>query len=143
MGDVRRAIEKQCPDADVRSAGAWDAFKSDLPKMIRESPHDHLVFVGHSLGCNTIAQAASSVSKVDLVVLIEPAGDDIRLPKHVARCIWYQRSNFDWIGQAKVSGASAKKINGGHNDIAHSPTVITEVVDAINEIPIKGRRGKR
>jgi hypothetical protein len=140
MGSVRRAIQKQCPNADVQSAGAWDAYKSDLPRMIRESPHDHLVLVGHSLGCNTIAQAARNVSKVDLLVLIEPAGDDIRLPKTVARCIWYQRSNFDWVWQAKVTGASPTKISGGHNDIAHSAAVITEVVEAINGIPIKGRK---
>src|SRR4051794_15714525 len=72
MGNVRRAIEKQCPNADVVSAGAWDAFKTDLPKIIRESPHEHYVLVGHSLGCQTINEAAKKVSKVDLLVFIEP-----------------------------------------------------------------------
>jgi hypothetical protein len=143
MGSVRRAIEKQCPKAEVCSAGAWDAFKSDVPKMIRKSPHDHVVLVGHSLGCNTITQAAEKVSKVDLLVLIEPAGDDILLPKNVGRCIWYQRTNFDWVWQAKVAGATPTRINGGHNDIAHSKAVITEVVDAINEIPIAGHGRKK
>src|SRR3954470_1112025 len=70
MGEVRRAIEKQCPNADVVSAGAWDAFKTDLPKIIRESPHDHYVLVGHSLGCQTIADTARKVPKVDLLVFL-------------------------------------------------------------------------
>src|SRR3954451_21665427 len=89
MGNVRRAIEKQCPNADVVSAGAWDAFKADLPKIIRESPHDHYVLVGHSLGCQTITETAKKVSKVDLLVYIEPAWDDIQLPRNVQQCLWY------------------------------------------------------
>jgi pimeloyl-ACP methyl ester carboxylesterase len=137
MGTVRRAIEKQCPDADVKSAGFWDAFKTDVQKMLRESPHDHVVLIGHSLGCQTIAQATRQVKKVDLLVLIEPAGDDIRLQKNVEKYLWYQRTNFDWIRPAKISGASPTRINGGHNDIAQSPEVVNSVVKAINEIKIK------
>ena len=140
MGNVRRAIEKQCPNADVVSAGAWDAYKTDVSKIIRESPHDHVVLVGHSLGCQTIAQTAGKLSKVDLVVFIEPAGDDFRLPRSAERYLWYKRSNFDWVWQAKVIGASAATINGGHNDIAQSPQLIAEVVKAINGIKVAERR---
>lgn len=140
MGPVRRAIEKQCPNADVVSAGAWDAFKTDLPKIIRESPHDHYVLVGHSLGCQTIAETARKVPKVDLLVFLDPAWDDIQLPRNVQTCLWYQRSDWDWIREAKVNGASPWIIKGGHNDVPQSPEVIAAVVRAINGIPVaKGR----
>lgn len=135
MGSIRRAIQRQCPNADVVSAGAWDAYKSDVLRMIRKSRRDHLVLVGHSLGCQTAAQTASQVSKVDLVVLIEPAWDDIRLPRNVGRCLWFRRSDFGMVRQAKVIGASPTQIKGGHDDIPHSAELIAEVVKAINEIP--------
>jgi len=140
MGEIRRAIERQCPNADVASAGWWDAYKSDLPRMIRESPHDHLVLIGHSLGCQTIAETAGKVSKVDLLVLIDPAWDDIHLPRTVQRSLWYRRSDFGFPRQANVVGASAVTIQGGHDDIAQSKQLIAEVVKAINGIAVKGRR---
>src|SRR5262245_58720253 len=143
VGSVRRAIQQQCPDADVISAGAWDAYKSDLPRIIRESPRDHLVLVGHSLGCQTIAETAKKVAKVDLVVMIEPAWDDIRLPRNVARCLWYQRTDFGWERRASVAGASPATIKGGHNDVPHSKELIAAVVDAINGIPVRRKNEKR
>jgi hypothetical protein len=140
MGNVRRAIEKQCPNADVVSAGAWDAFKADLPKIIRESPHDHYVLVGHSLGCQTNTETAKKVSKVDLLVYLDPAWDDIRLPRNVQTCLWYQRSNWDWIREANVVGASPWIIKGGHNDVPQSAEVIAAVVRSINGIRVESRR---
>jgi pimeloyl-ACP methyl ester carboxylesterase len=140
MGDLRRAIEKQCPNADVVSAGWWDAYKNDMAKIIRDKPHEHVVLIGHSLGCETIAQAAGKVPKVDLVVLIDPAWDDIHLPRSVEHCLWYRRSDFGWEREANVSGASFVTIKGGHNDIPQSPQLIAEVVKAINGIPVKARR---
>lgn len=140
MGSVRRAIERQCPQADVVSAGAWDAYKSDVMRIIQKSPHDHVVLIGHSLGCQAVAQTIRSVSKVDLAVFIEPAGDDIRLPRTVERTLWYQRTGFDLIWKAKVIGASPMPIEGGHNDIVHSAKLITGVVRAINEIQIRRPR---
>ena len=141
MGDVRRAIEKQCPDADVVSAGWWDAYKSDMAQIIRDKPHDHIVLVGHSLGCQTIAETAKKVSKVDLVVLIDPAWDDIHLPRNIERCLWYRRSDFGWEREANVSGGSGFiTIKGGHNDIPQSPQLIEAVVQAINGIPVKSKR---
>lgn len=138
MGPVRHAIEKQCPNADVVSAGAWDAFKTDLQKIIRESPHDHYVLVGHSLGCQTIAETAKKVSKVDLLVFLDPASDDIRLPRNVQTCLWYQRSDFDFfVREAKVVGASPWIIKGGHNDVPQSPEVIATVVKSINSIRVE------
>ena len=142
MGSVRQAIQKQCPQAEVRSAGAWDAYKAELPRMIRDTPHEHLVLIGHSLGCQTVAEAAGKAPKLDLLVLIEPAWDDIRIPKGVKRCLWYQRSNFDFVRPAKVHGISPIKINGGHNDVTHSSTLISSVVKAINDIEIKRDRRK-
>jgi pimeloyl-ACP methyl ester carboxylesterase len=109
--------------------------------MIQDSPHDHLVLIGHSLGCETIAQAAGEVKRVDLLVLIEPAPDDIRLPKNVGLCLWYQRTNFDFfIRMAKVFGPSPIKINGGHNDVPQSKEVVAAVVKAINRIPVRDRK---
>jgi pimeloyl-ACP methyl ester carboxylesterase len=139
MGDVRRAIDRRCPKAKVISAGWWDAYKSDLPRIIRKSPHDHLVLIGHSFGCQTVAQAARKVSKVDLVVFIDPAWNDIRLPRNVERCLWYRRSDFGWARKAKVIGASAATIRGGHNDIPESKELIAGVVKAINEIRVRAR----
>jgi pimeloyl-ACP methyl ester carboxylesterase len=137
MGNVRRAIQKECPNADVVSAGMWDAFKTDLPKIIRESPHEHLVLVGHSLGCQTIAETAGKVSKVDLAVLIDPAWSDIRLPRSVQHYLWYQRSDWGWERKAEVIGLSPTTIKGGHNDIPQSPQLIASVVNAINGIRVK------
>jgi pimeloyl-ACP methyl ester carboxylesterase len=141
MGEVRRAIEKQCPNADVVSAGFWDAYKSDMAQIIRDKPHDHIVLVGHSLGCQTIAQTAGKVSKVDLAVLIDPAWDDIRLPRNIQQCLWYRRSEFGFEREANVTGASGFiTIKGGHNDIPQSPQLIAAVVKAINGIPVKNHR---
>jgi predicted alpha/beta hydrolase family esterase len=137
MGPVRRAIEKQCPNADVVSAGAWDAYKTDLAKIVHDSPHDHYVFIGHSLGCQTIAQTATKVQRVDLLVFLDPAWDDIQLPRNVQTCLWCQRTNWDWIREAKVVGASPWIIKGGHNDVPQSPEVIATVVRAINGIRIQ------
>jgi predicted alpha/beta hydrolase family esterase len=133
MGDLRRAIQRQCPKADVVSAGFWDAYKADLVRMIRKSPHDHVILVGHSLGCQTVARTASEVKKIDLAVLIEPAGGDIRLPTSVGRTLWYQRSDFSLVWKAKVVGASAVTIKGGHDDITRSAELIGQVVRAINQ----------
>lgn len=140
MGDLRRAIERQCPEADVVSAGLWDAYKSDLLQIIEKSPHRHVVLIGHSLGCQTVAETARKVSKMEFAVLIEPAGNEIRLPRSVGRCLWYQRSDFDLIGKAKVVGVSPVKIKGGHNDILHSEELIAGVVKAINA---EGKRDRR
>jgi pimeloyl-ACP methyl ester carboxylesterase len=148
MGDVRRAIQRQCPKAEVVSAGAWDAYKSDVLHIVRKSPRKHLVLVGHSLGCHTVSQTAAKVSRVDLAVLIEPAWDDIRLPGSVERCLWYQRSDFGLVRQAKVVGASPATIKGGHDDVPQSKQLIAEVVEAINGIsdrgsgPPPGKNGK-
>jgi pimeloyl-ACP methyl ester carboxylesterase len=138
MGPVRHAIENQCPNADVVSAGAWDAYKTDLAKIIHDSPHDHYVLVGHSMGCEAITEAAKKVSKVDLLVYIEPAPDDIRLPRNVQQCLWYRRSNFDFfVREANVEGASPWIIKGGHNDVPQSTEVIAAVVRAINNIRVE------
>lgn len=134
MGSVRRAIQKECPDAQVISAGFWDAYKSDIVDVIRKSPRKHLVLIGHSLGCQTIADAAGKVKKVDLLVLIEPAWDDIKVPRKVERSLWFQRTEFSIVRQARVSGASPKKIDGGHDTIPHSPELVAEVVQAINQL---------
>lgn len=141
MGTVREAIQKQCPQADVKSGGMWDAFKNDIAKMIQENPRDHVVLVGHSLGCQTITQAAGQFPNVDLLVFIEPAGDDIRVPASVKRTLWFQRSNWDLlVGRAKVSGLSPTRINGGHNEVAHSPELAAQVVKAINGIQTRRRK---
>lgn len=134
MGSVRKAIQKECPNAEVISAGFWDAYKSDIVDVIRKSPRKHLVLIGHSLGCQTIADAAGKVKKVDLLVLIEPAWDDIKVPRKVERCLWFQRTEFSVVRQARVSGASPRKIQGGHDTIPHSAQLVDEVVEAINEI---------
>jgi len=141
MATVRHAIEKECPQADVMSAGAIDAFKTDVPQMIRENPHDHLVLVGHSLGCQTITLAAGRVRKVDVLVLIEPAPDDLRPPKNVDVVLWYQRTDFDlFIHMAKVFGLNPIKIRGGHNDVPQSKEVVAAVVTAINRIDTRERK---
>ena len=132
MGDVRRAVDRRCPKAKGVSAGWWDADKSDLPRIIRKSPHDHLGLIGHSFGCQTVAQAARKVSKVDLVVFIDPAWNDIRLPRNVERCLWYRRSDLGLSRRAKVRGASPVTIEGGHNEITESKELIAGVVKAIN-----------
>jgi hypothetical protein len=69
---------------------------------------------------------------------MEPAWDDIQLPRNVENCLWYQRSGWDWIREAKIVGAhSPWIIKGGHNDVPQSPEVIAAVVKAINGIHVK------
>jgi len=133
LGDLRHAIIKDCPQATVINAGAFDGYKSDIKALATKKPHDHIILVGHSFGCEAIASAALQLPNVELTVFIDPAWNDFHLPSSTAHYLWFQRSNFDIEREAKIIGASSpQKIPGGHNDIPHSPQLITQVVNAIN-----------
>ena len=132
LGDLRHAVIKECPEATVVSAGAWDAYKSDLKSLATKKPHEHIIFIGHSFGCESIAKTAADMPKVDLTVFIDPAWDDFHLSPTISKYLWYRRSNFDIEREAKIIGATPKIINGNHNGIPHSPELIAEVVAAVN-----------
>lgn len=134
MGNLRHAIDKRCNNADVQSAGAWDAYKTDLVAMVKKSPHKHVVLIGHSLGCGAIDQAAEKLPKVDLLVFLEPAWDEIRVPRQVQKVLWYRRTNFDFIRPGTIRGFKPIDIQGGHNDVPNATPVIEQVVKTINEI---------
>jgi pimeloyl-ACP methyl ester carboxylesterase len=135
MGDLRHAVTQQCPQAKVVSAGAWDAYKADIKAIATEKPHEHIILIGHSLGCPAIAQTAEQLPKVDLAVFIDPAWDDFHLPSTVAHYLWYQRSDFGLERKAHIVGAAAaRRIQGSHNNIPHDPELIAAVVQAINTI---------
>src|SRR5437762_5104 len=68
MGDLRQAIAKSCPQATVISAGMWDAYKTDIKALATAKPHLHIILVGHSFGCEAIAQAAAQMPRVDLAI---------------------------------------------------------------------------
>jgi len=141
LGDLRHAVIDQCPQAKVVSAGAWDGYKADITGIATAKPHDHIILVGHSLGCPAIAQAAEQLPKVDLAVFIDPAWDDFRLPRGVERYLWYQRTGFGLEREAHIVGAArTSTIEGGHNAIPHAPELIAGVVRAINSISISGGR---
>lgn len=133
LGDLRRAVERECPNAKVVSAGGLDGYKADIKGLATKKPREHVILIGHSLGCPAIASAAEQLPKVDLAVFIDPAWDDFRLPRNVSRTLWYKRSEWSIVRQARIVGASPPKtIEGGHNNIPHSPELIASVVEAIN-----------
>jgi hypothetical protein len=135
MHDLRMAIKDQCPEAEVVSAGMWDAYKADIGKIVAAKPRDHVILIGHSFGCGAIDDAADALPRVDLAVFIDPAWNDFSLSRTIARHLWFQRSTFGIEREAKILGASgAKKIEGGHNDIPHSPELIAQVVAEVNRI---------
>jgi pimeloyl-ACP methyl ester carboxylesterase len=135
MHDLRMAIKDLCPDADVVSAGAWDAYKTDIVRIATERQYKRIILVGHSFGCEAIDRAARDLPRVDLAVFIDPAWDDFALSSKVGHHIWYKRSDIGFERVATIKGASRPKvIQGGHNDLPHSPELISEVVTAINDV---------
>jgi pimeloyl-ACP methyl ester carboxylesterase len=135
LGDLRKGIEEHCPQATVVSAGDWDAYRADVKAIATAKTYPHVVFIGHSFGCQTIARVAAEVPRVDLAVFIDPAWDDVRLCKTVEHYLWYQRSGFGIEREAQVVGADKPKvIKGDHNSIPHAPELIAEVVNAVNGI---------
>ena len=135
LGDLRRTVERQFPDAKVVNAGGLDGYKADLVKIATAKPREHIIFVGHSFGCGAIAEAAGKLPHVDLLVFIDPAWNDFRLPQNVSYYLWYRRSGIGIEREAKIIGASAPKvIHGGHNDIPHSDELIAGVVYAIKSV---------
>jgi pimeloyl-ACP methyl ester carboxylesterase len=135
LSDLRKSLEQQCPQATVVSAGDWDGYKADLKAIAASKPFPHVVFIGHSFGCQAIARAAGQLSKVDLAVFIDPAWDDVHLSKTIEHYLWFQRSGIGIEREAQIVGADRPKIiKGDHNSIPHSPELIAEVVDAVNGI---------
>ncbi len=140
MHDLRMALEKECPDAKIVSAGAWDAYNADLKKIATDKPRDHIIFIGHSFGCRAIDDAADELAgatakKVDLAVFIDPAWNDFDLSPNINRYLWFKRSTFDIEREARIIGASnPQKIPGSHNEIPHSPLLISQVVAEVQRI---------
>lgn len=135
MHDLRMAVTRQCPEAKVVSAGMWDAYKADIPAIARAQPWQHIILIGHSLGCGAVNKAADQLPRVDLAVFLDPAWDDFSLSRRIARCLWYRRSGFDLIRQAKINGAPGPQTtSGGHNQIPHSPVLIADVISAIRKV---------
>ncbi len=146
MHDLREAVERECPEARVISAGMWDAYKTDIRKIVTDKPRDHVILIGHSFGCAAIDEAADELPLVDLAVFIDPAWNDFSLSKRVDEYLWFKRSTFGIEREARIVGASgAKEIEGGHNDIPHSPQLIAEVVAEVRRIAHEepGGKGKK
>jgi hypothetical protein len=143
LGDLRRAVEKEFPEAKVVNAGGWDGYKANITGIVNDKPRERVILVGHSLGAPAISEAASKLPKVDLAVFIDPAWDDFKLPKNVDQHLWYKRSDFSVVREAKVLGANeAKTIKGGHNDIPHSQELIADVVGKIRGIEVQAAKAK-
>jgi pimeloyl-ACP methyl ester carboxylesterase len=135
MHELRMAVEKQCPDAKVVSAGAWDAYKTDITKIATAKPRQHIILIGHSFGCEAIDRAAAELPKVDLAVFIDPAWSDFSLAATIQHYLWFKRSSIGIEREARIVGASGpRQIAGGHNDIPHSPELIAQVVAEIQRI---------
>ncbi len=140
LDELRDAVGRECPQAAIVSTGSWDGYKGDVDAIVAAHPHQHLIMVGHSLGCQTIARAAERLPSVDLTIFIDPAWDDLRVSNHVERYVWYQRSEFGLERKSRVLGPggeegreAARMIHGGHNSIPHSQEVIGEVVAAVKQ----------
>jgi hypothetical protein len=113
----------------------WDAYNADLKKIATDKPRDHIVFIGHSFGCRAIDDAADELPRVDLAVFIDPAWNDFDLSPNINRYLWFKRSSFDIEREANIVGASnPQKIPGGHNEIPHSPLLISQVVAEVQRI---------
>jgi len=146
MHDLRTALEHDCPEAKVVSAGMWDAYKADIPGIAARYHPERIILIGHSFGCGAIDDAAAGMKQVDLAVFIDPAWNDFPLSKTIDRYLWFKRSTFGIEREARIVGASgATRIEGGHNDIPHSPELIRQVVTEVNRVarggpaPTKGR----
>jgi predicted alpha/beta hydrolase family esterase len=125
LADVRKAVQKECPDATVVNAGGWDGYKANLGAILKSKKYEHVVMVGHSFGCGAIAEAAKDVEKVELAVFIDPAWDDFKMPGTIGRHMWFKRSKFGIEREARIVGAARPvTIEGGHNDIPHSEVLI-------------------
>ena len=135
MHDLRMTLERECPDAKIVSAGAWDAYKTDLAHIATEKSRDHIILIGHSFGCGAINEAADKLPHVDLAVFIDPAWNDFSLSKHVGQYLWFTRSTFDLERRATIIGASDPvQIQGNHNDIPHSSDLISRIVAQVQKI---------
>jgi hypothetical protein len=141
LGEIGANISARCPDADVIESGGWDGFRANLKQVVRDHPCQALILIGHSFGCQTIAQAAADISRVELVVMIDPAWDDITLPSSVVSCLWYQRGDAGVERMAIITnGGRPETISGDHNDICHSPRLIAEVSQIVNNISVSTER---
>jgi pimeloyl-ACP methyl ester carboxylesterase len=141
MYDLRTTIKEQCPNVDVVSAGAWDAYKEDIAAIARENPRQHIILVGHSFGCAAIDQAATKLPKVDLAVFIDPSWDDFTLAPTIRDYLWFKRSDIGIEREATIVGAwRSKVIKGGHNDLPHSQSLIAELIQTINKIDRSNRK---
>jgi pimeloyl-ACP methyl ester carboxylesterase len=135
LGEVGETISALCPDADVVETGGWDGFRADLKRFVKEHPSQGLVLIGHSFGCQTIAQAAGDIQGIDLVVMIDPAWNDFTLPPTVSSCLWYQRAEDGMERRATIrNGGRPTLVNGDHNDICHSPPLIAQVARVVRDI---------
>jgi hypothetical protein len=135
MHDLRKTLERECPDAKIVSAGAWDAYKTDLPKIATQKPREHIILIGHSFGCSAISHAADQLSHVDLAIFIDPAWNDFPLSAHISQYLWFTRSGFDLERRAKIIGASNPiEIQGSHNEIPHSADLIAQIVAQVQRI---------
>ena len=144
LGDLGETISAMCPDADVMEASGWDGFRADLKRIVKERPSRGLVLVGHSFGCETIAKAAAGIPAVDLVVMIDPAWDDITLGPTIGSCLWYQRGDAGMERQAVVrNGGRPILIGGDHNDICHSQRLREEVARVVMELSESKARQER
>ena len=148
LGDIQKAVERECPHVTVISAGNWDAYKTDLKEIVNKTPHRDVVFVAHSFGCGSIAETAGKLPLVDLAVFIDPAWNDFKLPRSVGNYLWFKRSGLGIEREATIIGAGgARTIEGGHNNIPHSPELIAGVVDAIRRVTVRkatvDNRGKQ
>lgn len=136
LGDLGMTISAMCPDADVVETGGWDGFRADVKRFATDPPCQGVILIGHSFGCATIAEAAAQLRGVDLVVMIDPAWDDITLPRSASNCMWYQRANDGGMERRAVirNGGQPMVVAGDHNDICRNPRLIAEVARAVRDI---------
>lgn len=144
LGELGANISARCPDADVIETGGWDGFRADLKQVVRDHPCEGLILIGHSFGCQTIARDAAAISAVELVVMIDPAWDDITLPPSVASCLWFQRADPGIERTAIIrNGGRPVTISGDHNDICHSSQLIARVAQVAQDISAQNARRQR
>jgi pimeloyl-ACP methyl ester carboxylesterase len=144
LGDLNALLSATCADADIIETGGWDGFRADAAHIATDAPAPNgVILIGHSFGCKTAADAAAELSSVDLLVLIDPAWDEIVVPRTVRSAVWFERSEDGGLEARSIVHNAGRPIiiPGDHNHICHDPELMAEVTRMVRKI--SDRRGLR
>lgn len=127
LGEVNSMIAVEFPGADVAFFGPKNGFASDVEGYIGSNPHDTIIGVAHSFGCD------EPWGKMKLLVLLDPVCRPghafIEIPASVETCIVYRaRIPTPGIFRASLMGKFSEVwVNRSHNNLPHDPPTISDI----------------